>query len=106
MESKEKREAPRVVLDLKIRLKKDASEPADFDWIRNISLTGAFVETKREFHVSDVLDFEIYLEGGVALLSGKSRVVRCVLEPVQGIGIVFHELSQSDQKKLKKITSL
>src|SRR3989338_6219143 len=98
-----KREHPRVAVQLKIKLKRSQEEYAECDVVRNFCLGGAFVETKRVFHVNDVLDFTLYLEGGVALLKGKIRVVRCALEPIQGLGLQFLELTQSQKTKLKKI---
>ena len=98
-----RRKFERVLLTLKIRLQKGSEEIADFDWIRNVSMGGAYIETKRSFHVDDVLNFTIYLEGGVELLSGRARVVRCALEPSPGIAIEFLDLEESKKKNLEKI---
>jgi len=97
------RQYERAEVHLKVRLQRKKEEIPDYDWIRNLSVGGAFIETTRDFHVGDVLSFQIFLEGGVELVSGKARVVRKTKEPLSGIGIQFQNLTQSHKKKIKAI---
>ena len=97
------RQYERAEVHLKVRLQRKKEEFPDYDWIRNLSAGGAFVETTRDFHVGDVLSFQIFLEGGVELISGKARVVRRTKEPLNGIGIQFLNLTGAHKKKIKAI---
>jgi len=97
------RQYERAEVHLKVRLQRKKEEFPDYDWLRNLSMGGAFIETRRDFHVGDVLDFEIFLEGGISLIQGKARVVRKTKEPLEGIGIQFQSLTQSHKKKIQAI---
>src|SRR3990167_9083229 len=98
------RQYERAEVHLKVRLQRKKEEFPDYDWIRNLSVGGAFVETTRDFHVGDVLSFQIFLEGGVELISGKARVVRKTKEPLSGIGIQFQNLTQSHKKRSRLLS--
>lgn len=68
----------------------------------NVSRTGMFIATNEVVELGTVLEFEIGVEDGGALLRGKGEVVRISRLP-RGLGLKFIDLDEASTKLIERV---
>src|SRR3954467_5363115 len=71
----------------------------------NVSRSGMFISAHQQIPVGTLIDFEITLTDGFALLRGKAEVVRLSQRP-PGIGIRFDQLDEPSRKLIDRIVEV
>ena len=72
----------------------------------NISRTGMYLTTSEVVPVGTVLELEVGLADGSALLKGKAEVVRVGTTAPQGLGVRFVELDAASQRLVDRIVEV
>ncbi len=83
--------APRITVDVEIEFKKSYSRQADSAKIRNISLTGCFLNTEIPLRPQEKINVVLNVSGRTRKLTAK--VVWCTQK---GAGIVFQPFNNRD----------
>ncbi|MGE5474824.1 MAG: ATP-binding protein [Ignavibacteriales bacterium] len=110
----EQRNNPRLNTYLGSSIKDDSNEKRTFSITRNLSNTGVYLTTKKQFDYGSVIDCTVSLDDDAINFSGE--IVRTIEEgPYFGYGVHISSIEEEDQKKLveyvdagfnNKITSL
>lgn len=83
--------APRISLELSIAFRKSYSRAADAGTLKNISLTGAFIEAPASFEKNDKLNLTFQVSGRTRKITAK-----VVWTSSEGAGIMFQHTNNRD----------
>ncbi len=72
----------------------------------NISRSGMFLTTAEVVPLGTMLELEVGLADGMALLKGKGEVMRVSAGPPAGLGVKFVELDSASQKLVDRIVEV
>ncbi len=95
----ERRAQPRIVPSKEVRVDYPDIRPR----VRNISLSGAFIEDPRPIPRGRVLQLALHT-GDKAPIAVKAMVRR--IEPDVGMGVEFIEMSSDDRKRLREFVGI
>ena len=83
--------SPRIPLDLDIEFRKSYSRSSDDGVLRNISLTGAFIQSESSFEKNDKLNLTFEVGGRTRKLTAK-----VIWTSASGAGIMFQHFNNRD----------
>jgi uncharacterized protein (TIGR02266 family) len=98
--------APRAAVVVPVRCKFESI----LDFVEtqsvNISKSGMFLTTSESVPLGTLLELEVGLNDGLALLKGKAEVVRVSTSAPAGLGVRFVELDNASQKLVDRIVEV
>lgn len=97
--------AQRVPVTAQVRIRYQSILDFHDSQALNISRSGMFLASDNPGPIGSLVEFELALADGLALLKGKGEVVRVTPEPLVGMGIKFRELDQESRRCLESIVA-
>jgi len=97
----EQRNNPRLNTYLGSSIKDDCDEKGNFSIARNLSITGAYLTTKKQFESGSILDCTVSLNDDAISFSGE--IVRTIEEGAYfGYGVQITNIEEEDQNRLEQ----